>query len=78
ELMLRLDDEQVCFKVFEAIRSYDKTPECYKVEMIEEEVVDVKEAEWDHEIEFFLQQLDDGLEEAPKVVEKLPELKELP
>ncbi|MCI50420.1 hypothetical protein A2U01_0071664, partial [Trifolium medium] len=26
----------------------------------------------------FLQQLDDGLEEAPKVVVKLPELKELP
>ncbi|MCI78719.1 hypothetical protein A2U01_0099990, partial [Trifolium medium] len=48
------------------------------VEVIEEVVVDAKEEEWNHEIGVFLQQLDYGLEEAPKVVEKLPELKELP
>ncbi|MCI86479.1 retrotransposon gag protein, partial [Trifolium medium] len=45
ELMLRLDGEQVCFNVFEAIRSYGKTLECYKVEVIEEGVVDAKEEE---------------------------------
>ncbi|PNX55474.1 hypothetical protein L195_g049103 [Trifolium pratense] len=45
ELMLRLDDEQVCFKVFEAMKSYGKTPECYKVEVLEEVVVDMKEDE---------------------------------
>ncbi|MCI60816.1 hypothetical protein A2U01_0082072 [Trifolium medium] len=43
--MLRLDDEQVCFKVFEAIRSYGKTPECYKVEVVEEVAVDEQEEE---------------------------------
>ncbi|MCI84486.1 hypothetical protein A2U01_0105764, partial [Trifolium medium] len=59
ELMLRLDDEQVCFKVFEAIRSYDKTPECYNVEVIEEVGVDAQEEEWEHEIDIFLQQLDE-------------------
>ncbi|MCI71586.1 hypothetical protein A2U01_0092849, partial [Trifolium medium] len=59
ELMLRLDDEQVCFKVFEAIRSYGKTSECYNVEVIEEVVVDAQEEEWEHEIEIFLQQLDE-------------------
>ncbi|MCI02292.1 hypothetical protein A2U01_0023324, partial [Trifolium medium] len=37
-----------------------------------------QEAEWNREIEIFLQQLDCGREEAPKVVEKLPGLKELP
>ncbi|MCI86350.1 hypothetical protein A2U01_0107631, partial [Trifolium medium] len=40
--------------------------------------MDAQEAEWNREIEIFLQQLDGGLEEAPKVVEKLPKLKELP
>ncbi|MCI40800.1 hypothetical protein A2U01_0062033, partial [Trifolium medium] len=40
--------------------------------------MDAQEAEWNREIEIFLQQLDGGLEEAPKVVEKLPGLKELP
>ncbi|MCI29908.1 hypothetical protein A2U01_0051117, partial [Trifolium medium] len=35
-------------------------------------------AEWNREIEIFLQQLEDDLEETPKVIEKLPELKELP
>ncbi|MCI93610.1 hypothetical protein A2U01_0114908, partial [Trifolium medium] len=49
------------------MRSYGKTPECYKVEVIKEVVGDAKEEELNHEIEVFLQQLDDGLEEAPKV-----------
>ncbi|MCI01048.1 hypothetical protein A2U01_0022072 [Trifolium medium] len=61
------------------MRCYGKTPEYFKVEVVEEVVVvDAKEEEWNHEIEVFLQQLDDGQEEAPKEVERLPELKELP
>ncbi|MCI87874.1 hypothetical protein A2U01_0109159, partial [Trifolium medium] len=48
ELMLRLDDEHVCFKVFEAMRSYGETPECFKVEVVEEVVMDAKEEEWEH------------------------------
>ncbi|MCI56057.1 hypothetical protein A2U01_0077308, partial [Trifolium medium] len=40
--------------------------------------MDAQEAEWNREIGIFLQQLDGGLEETPKVVEKLPKLKELP
>ncbi|MCI37692.1 hypothetical protein A2U01_0058916, partial [Trifolium medium] len=42
------------------------------------DAMDAQEAEWNREIEVFLQQLEDGLEEALEVVEKLPELKELP
>ncbi|MCI52410.1 hypothetical protein A2U01_0073654, partial [Trifolium medium] len=48
------------------------------VEVVEEVVMDAKEEEWNHEIEVFLQHLDDGQEEEPKVMEELPELKELP
>ncbi|MCH93279.1 hypothetical protein A2U01_0014227, partial [Trifolium medium] len=59
ELMLRLDEEQVCFKVFEAIKSHGKTPECYKVEVVEEVVMDAQEEEWEHEVEIVLQQLDE-------------------
>ncbi|MCI77602.1 hypothetical protein A2U01_0098872, partial [Trifolium medium] len=40
--------------------------------------IDAQEAEWNREIEIFLQHLEDDLEETPKVVEELPELKELP
>ncbi|MCI44092.1 hypothetical protein A2U01_0065331, partial [Trifolium medium] len=40
--------------------------------------MEAQEAEWNHEIETFLQQLGDDLEETPKVVAKLPEVKELP
>ncbi|MCI44605.1 hypothetical protein A2U01_0065844, partial [Trifolium medium] len=40
--------------------------------------IDAQEAEWNSEIEIFLHQLEDDLDETPKVVEKLPELKELP
>ncbi|MCI66478.1 hypothetical protein A2U01_0087736, partial [Trifolium medium] len=40
--------------------------------------IDAQEAEWNREIEIFLQQLENDLEETPKVVEQPPELKELP
>ncbi|CAJ2657839.1 unnamed protein product [Trifolium pratense] len=54
--------------------------ECFKVEVLEEVVKDEKEEEWDHEIEMFLQNLDNPLEEEkdPKAIKKPPELKELP
>ncbi|CAJ2645643.1 unnamed protein product [Trifolium pratense] len=54
--------------------------ECFKVEVLEEVVKDDKEEEWDHEIEIFLQNLDNPLEEEkePKAIKKPPELKELP
>ncbi|MCI28389.1 hypothetical protein A2U01_0049589, partial [Trifolium medium] len=89
ELMFRLYDEQVCFKVFEATKYCGAIPECFRVDVVEDIVKDVIEDEWDHEIELFLQQLDDcRVEETPKVEEKLlvkemgkanlPELKELP
>ncbi|MCI21768.1 hypothetical protein A2U01_0042938, partial [Trifolium medium] len=39
---------------------------------------DVQEAEWNREIEIFLQRLEDDLEEAPKVVDQPSELKALP
>ncbi|CAJ2653607.1 unnamed protein product [Trifolium pratense] len=54
--------------------------ECFKVEVLEEVVKDEKEEEWDHEIEIFLQNLDNPLEEEkePKAMKKPPELKELP
>ncbi|MCI33997.1 hypothetical protein A2U01_0055215, partial [Trifolium medium] len=35
ELMFRLDDEQVCFKVFEATKYCGVVPECFKVVVIE-------------------------------------------
>ncbi|MCI78469.1 hypothetical protein A2U01_0099739, partial [Trifolium medium] len=47
-------------------------------ERVLDDSMEAQEAEWDREIEIFLQQLEDDLEETPKVVEKLPELKELP
>ncbi|MCI78528.1 hypothetical protein A2U01_0099798, partial [Trifolium medium] len=64
-------------------------PECFRVDVVQEVVKDVREEECDHEIELFLQQLDDGQEEeTPKVEEEVivteevkanpPELKELP
>ncbi|CAJ2656872.1 unnamed protein product [Trifolium pratense] len=54
--------------------------ECFKVEVLEEVVKDDKEEEWEHEIEIFLQNLDNPLEEEeePKAIKKPPELKELP
>ncbi|CAJ2636727.1 unnamed protein product [Trifolium pratense] len=54
--------------------------ECFKVEVLEEVVKDDKEEEWDHEIEIFLQNLDNPLEEEEesKAIKKPLELKELP
>ncbi|GAU21678.1 hypothetical protein TSUD_242500 [Trifolium subterraneum] len=59
ELMFRLDDEQVCFQVFQATKFGGLVPECFKVDVLKEVVKDGEEEEWDHEIELFLQQLDD-------------------
>ncbi|MCI68516.1 hypothetical protein A2U01_0089777, partial [Trifolium medium] len=48
------------------------------VESVVVDPIDVQEVEWNHEIEIFIQQLEDDLEETPTVVEKPPDLKELP
>ncbi|MCH97349.1 hypothetical protein A2U01_0018343, partial [Trifolium medium] len=63
ELMFRLDDEQVCFKVFEASKFHGKIPECFQVEVLEEVVKDVLEEEWEREIDIFLQQMEECQEE---------------
>ncbi|XP_045809920.1 uncharacterized protein LOC123904283 [Trifolium pratense] len=38
DLMLRLNDEQVNFNIFEGIRNQDVTPQCFKVDVIEDEI----------------------------------------
>ncbi|CAJ2651827.1 unnamed protein product [Trifolium pratense] len=38
DLMLRLNDEQVNFNIFECIRNQDVTPQCFKVDVIEDEI----------------------------------------
>ncbi|GAU34018.1 hypothetical protein TSUD_393640 [Trifolium subterraneum] len=63
ELMIQLDDEQVCFQLFEATKFGGQIPECFKVDALEELVNDMQEEEWDHEIELFLQHLGDDCEE---------------
>ncbi|GAU28118.1 hypothetical protein TSUD_295550 [Trifolium subterraneum] len=66
ELVFRLDDEQICFQVFEATTFGGPVPEYFKVDVLEEVVNDAQEEEWEHEIELFLQNLDDeGKEEEP-------------
>ncbi|GAU31161.1 hypothetical protein TSUD_315860 [Trifolium subterraneum] len=66
ELMFRLENEQICFQVFEATTFGGPVPECFKVDVLEEVVNDAQEEEWEHEIELFLQNLDDeGKEEEP-------------
>ncbi|MCI42885.1 hypothetical protein A2U01_0064122, partial [Trifolium medium] len=80
---------QVMFNVYVAMKHHNEEPECFRVDVVQEMVKDVREEEWDHEIELFLQQLDNGQEEeTPKVEEEVivtedvkvnpPELKELP
>ncbi|GAU45603.1 hypothetical protein TSUD_285720 [Trifolium subterraneum] len=49
--------------VFEATKFGGPVPECFKVDVLEEVVNDAQEEEWDHEIELFLQHLDDDREE---------------
>ncbi|MCI39646.1 hypothetical protein A2U01_0060878, partial [Trifolium medium] len=77
------------FNVFEAMKHHNEELECFRVDVVQEVVKDVREEEWDHEIELFHLQLDDGQEkETPKVEEEVivmeevkanpPELKELP
>ncbi|GAU40459.1 hypothetical protein TSUD_134610 [Trifolium subterraneum] len=45
ELMFLLDDEQVCFQVFEATTFGGPAPECFKVDVLEEVVNDAQEEE---------------------------------
>ncbi|MCI71402.1 hypothetical protein A2U01_0092665, partial [Trifolium medium] len=75
------EDEPQCYRV-EIIEVVEDKCEAQlpslPVERGEVDPIDAQEAEWNHEIEIFLQQLDDDLEETLKVVEKPPELKELP
>ncbi|GAU26698.1 hypothetical protein TSUD_314750 [Trifolium subterraneum] len=63
ELMFRLDDEQVCFQVFEATTFGGPVPECFKVEVLEDVENDEQEAEWERDIEPFLNNLDEDCEE---------------
>ncbi|MCI71611.1 hypothetical protein A2U01_0092874, partial [Trifolium medium] len=79
--MKRHDEEEPqCYRVevVEVIKDeYKVQPLSLPVERIIVDSIDAQEAEWNREIEIFLQQVEDDLEETPKVVEKLPELKEL-
>ncbi|GAU31493.1 hypothetical protein TSUD_332680 [Trifolium subterraneum] len=45
ELMFRLDDEQICFQVFEATTFGGPVPECFKVEVLEDVENDEQEEE---------------------------------
>ncbi|CAJ2666826.1 unnamed protein product [Trifolium pratense] len=42
DLMLRLNDEQVNFNIFEGIRNQDATRQCFKVDVIEDEIENSK------------------------------------
>ncbi|MCI49647.1 hypothetical protein A2U01_0070891, partial [Trifolium medium] len=80
--MKQHDDDPKCFRievVDEVIEDEFKVQTPFPpLERVLVDSMDAQEAEWNREIKIFLQQLDDDQEEAPKVVEKLPELKELP
>ncbi|MCI37604.1 hypothetical protein A2U01_0058828, partial [Trifolium medium] len=80
EAMRRHEEEEpqcYCVEVIEALEDKCKgQPSNPPFERVVVDPNDVQEAEWDHEIEIFLEQLEDDLEETPKVVEKPPELKE--
>ncbi|MCI53836.1 hypothetical protein A2U01_0075083, partial [Trifolium medium] len=81
EAMKRHDEEEPqCYRVdvIEVVEDKSKVqPPSPQVERVEVGPNDEQEAEWDNEIAIFLQQLEDDLDETPKVVEKPPELKEL-
>ncbi|MCI61667.1 hypothetical protein A2U01_0082924, partial [Trifolium medium] len=70
EAMKRYDeDEPQCYRVevVEVIEDKCKVqPPTLPVERVVVDSIEEQEAEWDHEIEIFLQQLDDDLEETPK------------
>ncbi|GAU15422.1 hypothetical protein TSUD_44590 [Trifolium subterraneum] len=68
EPTLRLDDEQICFQVFEATTFGGPVPECFKVDVLEEVVNDAQEEEWEREIEVFLKSLDDDSEEGEPLI----------
>ncbi|MCI68267.1 hypothetical protein A2U01_0089527, partial [Trifolium medium] len=80
EAMKRHDEEEPqCHRVevIEAIEDKFKVQTPFPpLEIGLVDSMDAQEAEWNQEIEIILHQLEDDLEEAPKVVEKLPELKE--
>jgi hypothetical protein len=45
ELMLRFQNEQVIFNIFEAMKHRNENPQCYRVDVVEEIVEDVKKEE---------------------------------
>ncbi|KAK2410681.1 hypothetical protein QL285_046032 [Trifolium repens] len=45
ELMLRFQDEQVIFNVFECMRHQNKNPQCYRVDVVEEVVEETAQKE---------------------------------
>ncbi|MCI52663.1 hypothetical protein A2U01_0073909, partial [Trifolium medium] len=74
ESMKRYDEEEPqCYRVesIEVVEDKCKIqPPSLPVEGIVVDSFDAQEAEWNREIEIFLQQLEYDLEETPKVVEK--------
>ncbi|MCI66112.1 hypothetical protein A2U01_0087370, partial [Trifolium medium] len=74
EAMKRHDEEEPqCYRVeiIEVVEDKCKVqPPSPPAERVVVDSNDAKEGEWEREIEIFLQQLDDDLEETPKVVEK--------
>ncbi|MCI72803.1 hypothetical protein A2U01_0094067, partial [Trifolium medium] len=75
------EDEPQCYRVeiIEVVEDKCKAQlPSLPVERVVVDSIDEQEEEWNREIEIFLQQMEDDLEETPKVVEQPPELKELP
>ncbi|MCI41197.1 hypothetical protein A2U01_0062430, partial [Trifolium medium] len=70
EAMKRHEEEEpqcYCVEVIEALEDKCKVqPSNPPVERVLVDSNDVQEAEWDHKIEIFLEQLEDDLEETPK------------
>ncbi|MCI91788.1 hypothetical protein A2U01_0113083, partial [Trifolium medium] len=65
------EEEPQCYRVeiIEVVEDKCKEqPPSLPVERVVVDPIDVQEAEWEREIEIFLQQLEDDLEETPKVV----------
>ncbi|MCI10136.1 hypothetical protein A2U01_0031228, partial [Trifolium medium] len=81
EAMQRQEDDSQCYcvEVIEVVEDECKvqTPSL-QVERVVVDPIEIQEAEWNQEIEIFLEQLDDDLKETPNVVAKPPELEELP
>jgi len=45
ELMLRFQDEQVVFNIFEAMKHRNENPQCYRIDVVDEVVEDVSKEE---------------------------------